>query len=607
MTLTQYLRVLRQQWIVVALLALSGLGGAAAYSFHQAPVYSAQTQLFVSVHSPDTTIAQLSEGSTFTQQRVKSYAQVIANPMVAQAVINELGLPYTPQQLSAEVSTDSPLDTVLLDISVSDHDPGRAAAIANGIAAQAPGLIATLETQSRQSVSPVKVTVTRRAVVPTAPVSPRIPLNLALGLIVGLGLGIGAAVLRDQFNTTIGGVSDIERLAGAIPLGVVPYDATAGKQPLITADQFSGRAEAFRTLRTNLQFADVDDPPRVITVTSARPDEGKTTAACNLALTLAQSGARVVLVEGDLRKPAVGRYLGISNAAGLTNVLAGQHELRDVIISYQRDTLAVLPSGPTPPNPSELLGSQQMSQLLTTLANHYDLVIIDAPPLLPVTDAAVLAAATDGAILVIRHGKTHRDELERALQALTAVNAKILGTVLNFAPRQKRRGGYDGYGYGYGYGHEHERKRGRRHRRPKSPELTQPTLVPGEPLPAAPEPGAGPPVSIPLPPVNHPQPGVPARLDTAVHINGGLYANGASALNGRLYLNGVTHTSGAQPGGPAREEDAAVLLGFPAADPQALIPPQGGLSQPGQPDSQPGQASVNGTGTPRHHRSKRST
>jgi capsular exopolysaccharide synthesis family protein len=450
MTLTQYLRVLRQQWLVVALLAVLGLGGAAAYTYRQVPIYSAQTQLFISVRSQQTDVSELSQGSTFTQQRVKSYADLVTSPMITRQVITDLRLPYSPEQLAGEISASSPLDTVLLEISVADTNPTRAAAIANAVGREFPDFVATLENPGSQGASPVKVSTTRQAEVPTAPVSPRIPLNLALGLIVGLGLGVGAAVLRDQFNTTVSGVGDVERLTGAIPLGVVPYDATAAKQPLVTDDQFGGRAEAFRTLRTNLQFADVDDPPRVITITSALPAEGKTTTACNIALTLAQSGARVVLVEGDLRKPAVGRYLGISNAAGLTNVLAGQHELRDVIVGYQRDALAVLPSGPTPPNPSEMLGSQQMRQLLTSLANHYDLVIIDAPPLLPVTDAAVLAAASDGAIVVVRHGKSRREEVERAVQALTSVNAKVLGTVLNFAPRSKGRGGYDGYGYGYG-------------------------------------------------------------------------------------------------------------------------------------------------------------
>ena len=467
MTLTQYLRVLRSQWLVVILLALFGLGGAAAYTYRQTPVYSAQTQLFVSVRT-DPGISALSQGSAFTQQRVKSYADIVTSPLIAEPVINELRLPYTADELTSKVSVSTPVDTVLLDIVVTDTDPEQAARIANAIGAEFPRLVARLETPSDQSSSPVTVSVTRSAIAPLAPVSPRIPLNLALGLIVGLGLGIGAAVLRDQFNTSVSSVSDVEKLTGAVPLGVVPYDAGAGQQPLVTADQFGGRAEAFRTLRTNLQFADVDDPPRVITITSALPAEGKTTTACNVALILAQSGARVVLVEGDLRKPAVGRYLGISNAAGLTNVLAGQHELRDVIVSYQRDTLAVLPSGPTPPNPSEMLGSQQMQQLLTTLAAAYDLVVIDAPPLLPVTDAAVLASASDGAILVVRHGKSRREEVQQALQALTSVNAKVLGTVLNFAPRKKRGNGYDGYGYGYAAAPEPEptsRRRSRKQRK----------------------------------------------------------------------------------------------------------------------------------------------
>jgi capsular exopolysaccharide synthesis family protein len=450
-TLPQYLRVLRTQWVVVILLALLGSGAAAAYSYRQTPVYAAQTQLFVSVRT-DPGISALSQGSAFTQQRVKSYVDIVTSPLIVEPVISDLRLPYTAEQLASQVKASSPLDTVLLDIEVRDTDPGRAAAVANAVSAEFPRLVAQLETPFGQSVSPVTVSVTRTAVVPKVPISPRIPLNLALGLLIGLGLGVAAAVLRDQFNTSVNGVSEVEQLIGAIPLGVVPYDAMAQKQPLVTTDQFGGRAEAFRTLRTNLQFADVDDPPRVIAISSALPAEGKTTTACNIALTLAQSGARVILVEGDLRKPAVGKYLGISNAAGLTNVLAGQHELRDVIVGYQRDTLDVLPSGPTPPNPSEMLGSQQMRNLLSQLAAGYDVVIIDAPPLLPVTDAAVLAAAADGAILVIRHGKSRAEEVERATQALSSVNAKLIGTVLNFAPRRKRRGGYDGYGYGYGYG-----------------------------------------------------------------------------------------------------------------------------------------------------------
>jgi capsular exopolysaccharide synthesis family protein len=579
-TLTQYLRVLRQQWLVVTLLALVSLGGAAAYSFRQTPVYSAQTQLFVSVRNSESDLSQLNQGSTFTQQRVKSYADLVTSQEITQAVISELRLPYTPEELAGKISATSPLDTVLLDITVMDTDPVRAAATANAVGAEFPRFIATLETPSGQVVSPVKVSITRHAVVPSVPVSPRIPLNLALGLIVGLGLGIGAAVLRDQFRTTVDGVNDIEHLTGAIPLGVVPYDAAAAKQPLITADQFGGRAEAFRTLRTNLQFADVDDPPRVIAISSALPNEGKTTTACNIALTLAQSGARVILVEGDLRKPAVGTYLGISNAAGLTNVLAGQHELRDVIVSYQRDTLAVLPSGPTPPNPSEMLGSQQMRHLLSSLAKHYDLVIIDAPPLLPVTDAAVLAAGSDGAIIVVRHGKTRREEVERALQALSAVNAKVLGSVLNFAPRKKRRGmGYDGYGYGYGHNPAPEPP-------PESsaaPETSR--RRPGTPLESPPtNPGLG-------------RPGGPPPLvqHTSAAYPDGFFEHSPAAADNHAAISalGGVHSHNGHGESIPLPEHFPVLLDISSDAPEPLVPPQGNVQQAG-------------TGAPRHHRSKRS-
>jgi capsular exopolysaccharide synthesis family protein len=166
-----------------------------------------------------------------------------------------------------------------------------------------------------------------------------------------------------------------------------------------------------------------------------------------------------VLVEADLRKPRVCEYLGLDSAAGLTNVLAGQNELADVLVPWRRQTLTVLPSGPVPPNPSELLGSQHMGNLLKVLAARFDYVIVDTPPLLPVTDAAVLATLTDGALLIARHGKSSRDDVERAAQSLEAVNARLLGTVLNAIPVRAR--GY-GYGYGYGYGEEPSAKAGAR-------------------------------------------------------------------------------------------------------------------------------------------------
>jgi capsular exopolysaccharide synthesis family protein len=279
-------------------------------------------------------------------------------------------------------------------------------------------------------------------------VAPRVPLNLAAGLLIGFALGALGAVLREQVDTAVRSAEDVDALTGAIPLGIVPFDPAARAHPLVTRHDTGTRVEAFRTLRTNLQFADVDCPPRAVVVTSSMPGEGKTTSACSIAITLALAGAKVVLVDADLRRPGACEYLDLEGAVGLTDVLAGRYELDDVLVHREAGTLAVLPSGPVPPNPSELLASRHMAALLVELRARYDYVIIDTPPLLPVTDAAIMATLCDGALVLIRQGRTSRHDLEHTMHLLQSVNARMLGTVLNFAPR---RGNGRRYGYGYGY------------------------------------------------------------------------------------------------------------------------------------------------------------
>lgn len=449
--LTYILTVLRKAWWIVILSAAVSAGMAVVVNSISPVKYEAQSQQFVSMTDQSSSIAKILSGSQFTLQRVKSYTQVATSSQVLDPVIRDLGLPTTASTLAGRVEVSNPLDTVLIQISVKDGDPKRAADIANAISTQLANVVDMIERPQGGTTAPVKLSVTQPALPPTAPVSPRKGLNLALGLLVGLALGAGAALLRDQLNTTVKTVNDIQALTGNVPIGRIPLDPTAKSQPLVTADQNSLRAEAFRALRTNLQFAAVDDPPRSIVITSPLPGEGKSTAACNIALTLALNGSRVVLIEADLRMPRVSAYLELDNAAGLTNVLAGQHAVEDVLISYERGALAVLPSGPIPPNPSELLGSKNMAALLAQLSRDFDYVILDSPPVLPVTDAAVLGAIADGVLLFVRHGKTHRVEVERALQALTAANARLLGTALGFIPRRRKQSSY-GYGYGYGYG-----------------------------------------------------------------------------------------------------------------------------------------------------------
>jgi len=445
-----YTRVLRARWLSVAVFAVVGLGSALVMTLLSPKVYQAQTQFFVAIASPsDTSTSQILSGSQFTLERVSSYTEIATSARVLQPVIDELHLGVTPAELASRVTASSPLNSVLIDLTATDQSPAQAARICNAVADSFSSVVESLETPLSGTVSPVKVTIVDQAAPQTSPVSPRPKVNLALGLLVGLGIGIGFALLREALDTRVKGPDDLQRATDATPLGVVVYDPEGTTRPLAALDHASPRSEAFRTIRTNLQFVDVDNVPRVVVITSAVPEEGKTTTACNLAIAMAQSGLKVCLVEGDLRRPRVAEYLGIDGTVGLANVLAGQIPLREALVNWPQGPLHVLPSGTVPPNPSEMLGSKHMVSVIGDLRTHFDAVIIDAPPLILVTDGSILSAASDGAIVVVRHGKTTREQLDRAVESLVQVDARLLGTVLNFAPLKRGRLGY-GYGYGYG-------------------------------------------------------------------------------------------------------------------------------------------------------------
>lgn len=448
--LRQTLRVLRKRWLTIALLALVGGGAAYGLARSATPVYQARAQLFVSAADSSGGVSSLYQASLFTQERVSSYAAIATTPSVLGPVITQLHLSTTPTALAKQISATSPVNTVLVNVSVNSTDPVQAASIANAVATQFATEVGQLETPAGGGEPPVKVTVVQPAVVPTSPVSPRIKVDTALGLVTGLALGITVAMARELADTSVKRVEDTARLSGAPTLAVVPYDSSAAKAPLVTQTRGqSARSEAFRTLRTNLQFVDLDRPPRTVVVTSAVAEEGKTTTACNLAITLAQAGIRVALVEGDLRRPRVADYMGVEPSVGLTSVLIGRATLAQALQPWADPRLAVLASGPIPPNPAELLGSGHMIALLGELQGQADVVILDAPPLLPVTDAAILSRVTDGAVMVVRAGRTRRDQLAAAVASLAQVDARLLGTVLNMVPAK----GPDGVGYGYGYGY----------------------------------------------------------------------------------------------------------------------------------------------------------
>ena len=449
--ISDYLRVLRKRWRLILACTLLATSAAALATFAATPLYRAQAQLFVSTSQPaDQNVSGLNQGGQFAQQRVKSYANIINSPQVTEPVIGKLDLNITPRALARKISASAPLDTVLINVSVTDESPDQARRIANAVAEQFTGVAAALETPVSSVTSPVKVSVVRPADTPIAPVSPRPKLNLALGLLVGLVTGVGGGLLRETLDTTVKSLAEAQEQASTSALGVIAFDPDAVKRPLIVhTDPHSPRAEAFRQLRTNLQFIDIDREPKSIVITSSVASEGKSTTTCNLAISLAQAGVRVALVEGDLRRPKLMEYLGLDGSVGVTSVLIGRSSLDDALQHWGGENLTVLGSGPPPPNPSELLSSHGMRELIRALEDRFDLVLIDAPPLLPVTDASILTTIASGAVLIVRHASTKRDQVKRSCESIGAVGGRLLGVVLNMAPTK----GPDAYSYGYGYGY----------------------------------------------------------------------------------------------------------------------------------------------------------
>jgi len=443
--LREYLRVLRRNWILVTALALAGLliGGAA--SILSRPLYTAETQLFVAIQSSGS-VQELQQGNNFSQARVQSYVKTVTTPVVLQPAIDSLGLGTTSEELAKRVSATTDLNTVIIKLSVTDTSPVQAAATAQAVAESLIYAVDTLEKPKTSGTSPVSLSVISPAKAPTSPTSPNTRLNLLLGLVFGIGIGVGTAFLRSTLDTRVRGEADLRRITDAPILGGIAFDEDATRKPLLTQTAHqSPRAESFRQIRTNLQFTNISSKSKTVLVTSSLPGEGKSTTATNLAIALAQAGQSVCLVDADLRRPMVNDYLGLDRNAGLTTALLGASNIGDLLQPWGEDSLYVLASGQIPPNPSELLGSEQMHLLLEHLESTFDSVIIDAPPLLPVTDAAVLSQHVGGVVLVVGSHKLRFQDLEKSLNALAMVNSNLVGIVLNQLPTK----GADAYAYSY--------------------------------------------------------------------------------------------------------------------------------------------------------------
>jgi non-specific protein-tyrosine kinase len=320
-------------------------------------------------------------------------------------------------------------------------------ALQDKLASQQANYAALLSNTQEEATN--SLTIIETADLPVAPVGPNLPRSLALVGALALAMAVGSAYLLHYLDDTLKSPEDAKAALGLTTLGAVPRidGLTEQNEILGWSEGNSASAEAYRVLRTNLQFASVGHPVRVLQITSPGPTEGKSTSAANLAVALAQAGRRVIAVDGDLHRPRLHRIFKLPNNIGLTTGLL--QEMPDLELLLQPSSvpgLRVLTSGPLPPNPAELLGSEQAKGLLKLLAAQSDIVIVDSPPVLILSDAAVVASQVDGVLLVVEAGKTRRQAAHRAVEALRGVNARLLGLVLNRVPR---RGAGNYYYYSY--------------------------------------------------------------------------------------------------------------------------------------------------------------
>lgn len=447
--LRDYLRILRKRrWaligVLVGVLVLAG-----AFTARQTPVYEAESKLFVGQRQIAAT--EVAQGQSITQlsfQLLKSYAAILRTRPIAESAVEREGLSVSPVELAEQLRADPILDTQIIRLRYRSTDPRTAQRTVNAVAQVFVEEVERIETPGLEGTdAAVRVSTVEPALTPEEPVSPQPVRNMALALVLGLMGGVGLAFVVEYLDTTVKDREDAERSVGAPVLATVPRIDTHGQELYLERDPQSVAAEAFRKLRTAIQFLGVDHAVKVLLVSSPFAREGKTTTALNLANAYAQAGLRTLIVEADLRRPTLHKVFPTDGQRGLTTALIGRIPLDNAVMATDVRNLSFIPAGALPPNPAELLGSQHMAEILDELRSRFDIVVVDAPPLLPVADASAMAPRADGVILVARAGSTSRDRLQEAAGLVGTVGGRLLGISLNYQKVEGKQYGYQYYGY----------------------------------------------------------------------------------------------------------------------------------------------------------------
>lgn len=452
MELTRYIHVLRQRlWMIIVCPIVAALA-AGIVSFLLPPVYEAHVSVYVKPAQP-IGLSDPNSGAVTSEVILQTYSKWITQPSIVNPVSSQLGLGLTYEQLLAKIKVTPQANTLLLDIAVQDTNRAVASDIANQLVADFTETVKQKQaeaqaTQGANAQGADNLIVTSPATPPDNPVSPNKTLNVAIAFAAGLLLALGLAFLLDYLDQSIKSDDDLIQRLGLIPIGHIAY-IPAGKarqSELVALDAKSPSSEAFKALRTGVLFSTIDQQLKAIVITSPELGEGKSRTAANLAIALAQAGHKTLLIDADFRRPSQHRFFGKIRNIGLSNLIIQDATEDEAVTPVESvPNLWLLPSGPTPPNPSELLGSARMMELMSKLWHQFTYVIVDTPPINAVTDASILAAAANATILIVEQGRTTWPALTHAKQMLDRVNANTIGVVVN-----KVRATSGSYYYGYG-------------------------------------------------------------------------------------------------------------------------------------------------------------
>ena len=451
MTFGDFVRLTRAYvWVLVGC-TLLGAAAMAAWTTREPVLYSATSAGLVQVGEA-ASAAEEQGNAQLAEDKAVLYAYLVSTTPVAERVVEDLGLDVPPSAIAGRFSASVDASVNALTVTAIGSTPEEARDLATAVVDAVVVYAQEVETgeENPREAPLTRIVGVEPAQLPSAPFSPDYRSAALKGALAGLVLAYAVLIGRRLLDRRIRSAAHVEEATGAAVLGIIPQEDSLGRTHRGVRGDLGRAAEAFRLLRTNLRFVDVDNEPRRIVVTSALAGEGKSTVSANIARLVAQAGTPVLLIDADLRRPMLATTFDIDGAVGLTQALAGDVDVRDVIVESGMANLSLLPAGRIPPNPSELLGSLRMKQFIDELS-HDHLVILDAPPLLPVTDAGLLSAFCAGALLVQAAGKTHIEQSQHCRRILDQVGSRLLGVVLNKAPVKGAAaiaygGGYGGYG-----------------------------------------------------------------------------------------------------------------------------------------------------------------